>query len=410
MRSVFSILTVFAVCCTLLFIAGCEEQAKTPETSKEELTNPPAFIEDNSDNDTKPVGTTNNSTQPTNDTAETTDNNAQKTDNNTRTTDSTAKVAKKGPKITFKSEVYDFGEVKPGTKNKCEFTFTNTGNAQLKIKNIRPTCGCTVAKLAKKNYAPGESGTIKAVYSTGTAAARVHKTINVSCNDRTRPRVSLAIKGKIVVPVRHTPSSMTLMLNEENAKCPNITLRCVDDQPFAIKSFTATAGSISGSFDPNVQQTEFVIEPKVDLAKLERSLNGHITIELTHPKCKRVAIRYRVIPRFRLDPSVLGPRNVEPGKALEHTVLVMNNYNEDFEIEADVSKQGYMKVLRKEKIDKGYKLRIQITPPHPEPNENPRLFKDVLVIKVKGGEQLQINCRAFYAIKPKTLGRTVQLK
>jgi len=382
MKRVSFISMVLITCCGLFFVAGCQEQAKMPDTSQGKLTETPVLTNsDNAQNSAKPAKTTNSSSQ---------------------TINSKLASAKKGPRITFKNEVHDFGELKPITKNKCEFTFTNTGDAELKIKNVRSTCGCTVAQLSKKNYAPGESGTIKVVYTSTARAASINKVIYVTSNDKTRPRVGLTLKGKTVLPVRHTPTSMKLLLNEKNAKCPNITLTCVDNQPFAIKSFTATAGCMSAVFDPNVKQTKFVIEPKVDLTKLERALSGNITIGLTHPKCRSVSIHYSVMPRFNLNPSSLLVQNVEPGQTTNRIVWVVNNYKEDFEIESLTSKAGYIKVLSKEKLGTRYKLELQITPPAPEPNEKLRVFKDSLVIKIKGGKELTVYCRGFYSTKPKT--------
>jgi len=256
-----------------------------------------------------------------------------------------------------------------------------------------------VPKLAKKKYAPGETGTIKVVYSTGAAASSVNRVIYVSSNYTKRPRIGLTIKAKIVLPVKHTPSSMKLLLNEENAKCPNITLTCVDDQPFAITSFTATAGSISASFDPNTEQTKFVIEPKVNLSKLENILHGNITIGLTHPKCRRVSIPYSVIARFKLDPSSLLIRKAEPGKTIDRTVWVLNNYKEDFEIESILSKKGYIKVLSKEKWENRYKVELQITPPVPD--ETQKVFTDILQIKIKDGKELTVRCNGWFSTKPK---------
>jgi len=48
------------------------------------------------------------------------------------------------PRISFEKTVCDLGEVGQGTKNSCEFRFTNTGRGLLKIGNISRTCGCTV--------------------------------------------------------------------------------------------------------------------------------------------------------------------------------------------------------------------------------------------------------------------------
>jgi hypothetical protein len=46
------------------------------------------------------------------------------------------------PKISFEKTVYDLGNVGEGTKNSCEFSFTNTGRGLLKIGKISRTCGC----------------------------------------------------------------------------------------------------------------------------------------------------------------------------------------------------------------------------------------------------------------------------
>ena len=54
------------------------------------------------------------------------------------------------PRISFEKTVFDLGEIGQGTKNECEFRFTNTGRGLLKIGKISRTCGCTVFGLDKK--------------------------------------------------------------------------------------------------------------------------------------------------------------------------------------------------------------------------------------------------------------------
>ena len=66
-----------------------------------------------------------------------------------------------GPTVTFEEKSYDFGELGPATSHVYKFKFKNTGTDTLKIGKIHTTCGCTVAKLSKKNYQPGESGAIE---------------------------------------------------------------------------------------------------------------------------------------------------------------------------------------------------------------------------------------------------------
>ncbi len=45
------------------------------------------------------------------------------------------------PRISFEKTVCDLGDVGQGTKNTCEFKFTNTGQALLKIGKINQICG-----------------------------------------------------------------------------------------------------------------------------------------------------------------------------------------------------------------------------------------------------------------------------
>jgi len=79
------------------------------------------------------------------------------------------------PRISFEKTVFDLGEVGQGTKNTCEFRFTNTGKALLKIGKISRTCGCTVFQLDKKEYTASEAGTIK-----GIKGVRLPRTYRVS--------------------------------------------------------------------------------------------------------------------------------------------------------------------------------------------------------------------------------------
>ncbi|MGB2807519.1 MAG: DUF1573 domain-containing protein [Sedimentisphaerales bacterium] len=71
------------------------------------------------------------------------------------------------PRISFEKTICDLGDVGQGTKNTCEFRFTNTGRGLLKIGKISRTCGCTVFHLDKKQYPPNKSGTIKVIYTAG---------------------------------------------------------------------------------------------------------------------------------------------------------------------------------------------------------------------------------------------------
>jgi hypothetical protein len=257
---------------------------------------------------------------------------------------------KSGPTITFESKVQDLGEMGPGTKASCEFKFTNTGDDVLKIKKVSKTCGCTTSKLAKKEYAPGESGTLKITYNASTHPASIKKNIYVESNDKKNPKVTLSIKAKIVAKVEHVPDRIQLLPRKENAGCPEITLKSKDDKLFSIMNFKSTSNVLKAKTDPSKKEKRYVIQPEVDLEKVKKAKNGRITIQLDHPKCKTISIPYKVIPEFQTKPAGLTLLKVQPEKPITRELWVLSNYNEDFEIESVTSQRGYAKVTNQEKV------------------------------------------------------------
>ena len=79
------------------------------------------------------------------------------------------------PKQTFMPQ--------PGDKAvTAKFRFTNIGHSLITIIDVRPSCGCTTATLAKKTYAPGESGEIDAKFNFAGHIGHQEKWIYVTTN------------------------------------------------------------------------------------------------------------------------------------------------------------------------------------------------------------------------------------
>jgi hypothetical protein len=309
----------------------------------------------------------------------------------------TTKVNEPGPEITFETLIYDFGEISVGSRNTCEFKFENTGEALLKVSKVEAPCGCTVPTLAKKEYAPGESGTLTVVYRSGNSSGSSTKRLYVNSNDKGKPRVGLTIKAKVVMKVEHEPERLNLLLKGENAGCPPIRLTSRDNRPFSITSFKSTGDSITADFDPSAKTGTFVLKPKIDVEKLKKVLRGQVEIGLTHPECKKITIIYDTLAEYKVDPRVVYVREAEPQKPVTKEVWIFSNYNEDVEIESTSSKKGTIKVLTREKVRNGYQFELQITPPAAE--SKTRVFTDVFSVKLKGGQQLQITCYGIYSSK-----------
>ena len=351
------ILAVFVAGCGLFSQAGCEEQAMAPRQSNSD------WFRQQTWGAMTPSANTN---------------------------------AYKGtPRISFEKVVHDFGKIGPGTNNLCEFKFTNTGNSILRITEVGKTCGCTPFELAKTQYAPGESGTLKVKYYSDQQSGEATKQLYVYSNDEARPKIALTIKASIIMKVDYGPKKLELTLNEKNAGCPEITLVSLDSQPFSISRFRSTADCITADYNPSIKATRFVLQPKVDIEKLKKVLRGRIEISITHPQCNKVTSLFSMLPRFKINPRSIMVHGARSQASTIRKIQILNNYKENFEIESVSSKKGAITVLSQERLHNGYELELKITPPAAKGKS--RVFTDVFVVNIKGAEKLEIPCSGFYA-------------
>lgn len=102
-------------------------------------------------------------------------------------------------KITFEKTELDFGELESGKVVDMEYKFKNTGDEILIIKNISSSCGCTVTKVEKKEYQPGEAGTIPVKFFSRGYNGKVTKTITVATNDPENVYTRLKVMGNVVL-------------------------------------------------------------------------------------------------------------------------------------------------------------------------------------------------------------------
>ena len=99
-------------------------------------------------------------------------------------------------KISFKNETVDYGKIVKGSDGVRVFEFTNTGDAELVVTNVKSRCGCTVPKKPEGPIAPGASGSIEVKYDTNRVGP-IRKTVTVYSN-ADEPIKALKIKGEVL--------------------------------------------------------------------------------------------------------------------------------------------------------------------------------------------------------------------
>lgn len=297
------------------------------------------------------------------------------------------------PKVQVDNPVIDFGIMGPNQKESSKYHFKNTGKGTLKITKIRSTCGCTVPELDKKEYAPGESGTIYVTFRSSTKKGLVSKHLYIESNDPETPKFELTIKANVKLSVEVTPLKLNLTAKPD-AEIPAITIKSKDGKPFAIKSFTSTKNVITAQFDSAVEDTQFVLQPVVDQEKLAGNLRGTIKIGISHPLTKEVAVTYAAKAEFELTRPRVIIQNAEPGQTIQKDIWITSNNQRKAETETITIGKGHVNIVSQENNGNDLKIVIDITVPPKEGKS--RYFSDTVKIKLKTGQHFEVRCNGFY--------------
>ena len=101
------------------------------------------------------------------------------------------------PRITFETDMHDFGQLMAGENISYSFKFTNTGNADLIISGCDASCGCTVADYPRERIAPGKTGYITVSFKSQGMSGQQMKEVIVASNAqpaRTKLRISATVR------------------------------------------------------------------------------------------------------------------------------------------------------------------------------------------------------------------------
>ncbi|MCZ4695160.1 DUF1573 domain-containing protein [Ancylomarina euxinus] len=98
--------------------------------------------------------------------------------------DGNVKEEKPYPKFDFSKEIHKFGIISEGEIIVCEFYFRNTGNANLIIKSIESSCGCTAVKWNKKPIKVGEESKITVEFNSKGRHGKQYKVLTIFANTK----------------------------------------------------------------------------------------------------------------------------------------------------------------------------------------------------------------------------------
>lgn len=84
--------------------------------------------------------------------------------------------------MSFDTEIHNFGSVNETDSLSYTFNLKNTGNINLEVESILPSCGCTVVENQKLTILPGETKPIKVNINPNGLSGKQVKQISVKAN------------------------------------------------------------------------------------------------------------------------------------------------------------------------------------------------------------------------------------
>lgn len=100
--------------------------------------------------------------------------------------------------VIFNEKDFNFTNAKDGDIITHRFSFENTGNRDLILTNVKPSCGCTTPTWSDTPVKPGEKGFIDIKFDTAGKVGIQVKTITVTGNFEGEENVVLRVMGEVL--------------------------------------------------------------------------------------------------------------------------------------------------------------------------------------------------------------------
>jgi hypothetical protein len=230
------------------------------------------------------------------------------------------------PRIEFDSKEADLGVVILGEGGTHVFRFKNAGTADLEVRRVKPSCGCTAALLTASRLKPGETGEIKITFdSAGRPRGFQELTVSVFTNDPQEKdfgdQVSLLrVRAEVSSLIRTVPEVAYFQdLLKGSAEVRKVALLAEDRAELQVLGVDVASPFVEASVAPLVRgkkkggELTIRVRPEAPAGRLDSA----VVVRTDHPR--QPTIRIGVIGtihgpiRYFPDRFVIHPYGVETG-------------------------------------------------------------------------------------------------
>jgi hypothetical protein len=279
------------------------------------------------------------------------------------------------PRAVPLAPVKEFDVVAKGEVVKHAFEIRNEGDAPLEVTDVRPSCGCTVARF-DRTIAPGEVGKVNVTLKTDTFSGPISKSIAVFTNDFDNPKLQLVVKAHVKPYIQVMPgyARYNYVRGEKIVPIPQL-LWAEDGSDIKVVGAKGPADHVKVSFreakeeerDSRAKGRQWLLEVELAADSPVGPLRDQVVVTLDHAKQKTVKIPVSgfVRPRQHITPEEVNFGQLQ-GSALpfQRTFDFTNFITKPIQLTQIETGNEAIKVEVKpsaNETEKGYRFRVVLT-------------------------------------------------
>lgn len=300
---------------------------------------------------------------------------------------SVSAVANTGPIALVASAEHDFGRVMQGQKVVHEFVIQNSGDQDLVLQRIAPSCGCTAAAVSSTSIKPGASENIRVTFDTAGMYGSKTKTVSILTNAREKAEVVLKMKGSVVRGITATPERIVFGEISSgaslSARTQEVAISTTEGMNWEVSQVTSGTRFLSVSAVPSQgAEKRYAVTVQPDAPKGE--LRERLIVEFKDPAhaAVNIPVTATILGDLRVTPTTVSFGIVSGTEPIERRLKYENSSTKAVTVtgvtsshpavtasmvDVDPGKRGVVVVkLDPTKVTGDLKATVQISTDHPE--------------------------------------------
>lgn len=246
------------------------------------------------------------------------------------------------PSLSVEKEKHDFGTIDDSQSQTTSFKFKNTGTGPLTISDVHGSCGCTVPKLAKTTYAPGESGEFTVTFNPHGKKGPQNQTVTITSNDPQRATRQVTISANVSPMVSVDPQVLQLGQVPKGqgkkqsvavtGRYPNFAATSItvsDPKALSAKVVETKANKTADGQDAFTSVVEIELLPGAPVGQVQQTLTIRTTKE---DRVMNVTVLGEVMGEINVQPPRIALGALTLGQDISTTVKLTHREGKDFKI------------------------------------------------------------------------------